>query len=410
MIDHGQTSQGLFYTSLLPKNAKIEGDNHVGHPYYELTVANVPALPDEDALPPIHSLSYRMLFYYAAQLDSGSYWTQEGKYLSKDMNSFASPGPKLKSDVPALLAGSSSATEQARKLYVAAMKIENTNFTRERSREEDTAQGLKAVRTAEDIWVRQRGSSDEIALTYLAMLRVAGIKAYGMRVTNRDRNLFEPNYIDTSQLDDLIVIASLDGKEIFLDPGARFCPFGQLAWPHSWAQGVRQTEGGTAIAAAAPLNYKDTVLQRVAVLSLTDTGEAHGTLTLTFSGQRAMLLRQRETGEAVADTKQRFEEEAQRMLPGGMKLHVIEIKNLDDGEKPLLVTLGVNGPFGTVSGHRLLVAAAPLREDEEAAFTAPTRKNGCTFSSPMRRLTSLYCTFHREFDWKPPRRRTRPQR
>jgi hypothetical protein len=382
VVDHGQTSAGLLYVSSLPKDAVVVPANGAGHPYFELTAANIPALPDEDAMPPIKSFSYRVLFYYAAQLDSNSYWAREGKFISKDMNSFATAGPRLRADVAALVTPADTPEAKARKLYAAAMKIENTDYTREHSRDEDKEQGLRAVKTAEDIWTRQRGSSSEIALTYLAMLRTAGLHAYGMDVTDRDRNLFEPNFIDTSQLDDTIVIASLDGKDVFLDPGTRFCPYGLLAWRHSWARGIRQTDSGTEIATAGPLVYKDNFTHRVAKLGLLDDGTASGTFTLTYGGQEAIAIREREDGEALADTKQRFEEDARSMLPGGMKLHVISIDNLGDGEKPLQVTFGVSGAIGTPHGHRLLIAQSLLRGDEHERFTSPDRKSDIYFHYP----------------------------
>jgi hypothetical protein len=382
MIDHGQVSHGLFYVNSLPREAQILPDNGGGHKYYELTVNNVPALPDEDALPPTHSLSYRMLFYYAAQFKSDAYWATEGKFISKDINNFASAGSKMKSDLPSLLGAADAPEVEAKKLYLAVMKIENTDFTREHSRDEDKAQGLRAVKTAEDVWVRQRGSSDEIALTYLAFLRAAGISAFGMRVTNRDLNIFQPAFIDTSQLNDMIVIANLNGKEVYLDPGSRFCPYGQLAWKHSWASGLRQLADGTQIAQSGGLNYKDTMETRTAMLDVTDQGDASGTVTLSYTGQVAMLLRQRETGEAPDDTKHRFEQELRTMLPGGMQLHVITMSNLDDGEKPLVIVFGVRGAIGTVSGHRLLVNTALLRFDETERFTSATRKNSIYFHYP----------------------------
>ncbi len=380
--DHGQISRGLFYISNLPKDAAIAPDNGSGHAYYELTVNKVPGLPDEEALPPIRSFSYRMLFYYAAQLNQNEYWATEGKFMSHDMNAFATAGPKLKAEVAALTAPTDTPEVKARKLYAAVMKLENTDYTRSRSRGEETAEGLRPVKTAEDVWVRARGTGEELALVYLAILRTAGLQAYGMRVTNRDRNLFVPEYIDVSQLDDTVVIANLNGKEVYLDPGARFCPFGQLAWRHSFAAGVRQTEKGTAIADAGPLDYRDSAVKRIAVLGIKDDGTGAGTLTLSYTGQEAMLLRQRETGEDAADTKQRFEDQARRMLPGGMNLHVISIKNLDDGEKPLEIVFGVNGAIATASGHRLLLSESLLRGNAEERFTAPTRKNGVYFHYP----------------------------
>jgi hypothetical protein len=65
------------------------------------------------------------------------------------------------------------------------MKVENTNFTREHSAEENKAEGL-SVKTAEDIWPQQRGSADEITRLFVAMVRAAGLTAYGAAVMNTD--------------------------------------------------------------------------------------------------------------------------------------------------------------------------------------------------------------------------------
>jgi hypothetical protein len=380
-LDHGQTSNGLYYVTYLPKNAKLT-TTAVGHSSYDLTVDDVPALPEEEALPPIDSFTYRMLFYYTAQLKSDQYWATEGKFFSKDVNHFAEAGPKMRTDIAALVAPGDSPDVKAQKLYAAVMKIDNTNYDRAHSEEEDRQDGLHPIRNAEDVWERQRGYNDEIAMTYLAMLRQVGITAYAMRVTNRDHNLFEPEYTDMSQLDDTIVIAVLNGKEVFLDPGARYCPFGQLAWHHSSASGIRQTANGSEIAQAAGLDYKDTRMQRVAILGIGADGVAGGTVTLSYTGQEATALREREIGASTAETKQRFEDSVRSMLPGGMSLHLIRTENLTDGEKPLTAIFAVDGPVGTITGHRLLVSEDLLRGDEREQFASPTRKNGIYFQYP----------------------------
>jgi hypothetical protein len=381
ILDHGQTSHGLYYVSYLPKSAKIT-TTKAGALSYDLTADDIPALPREEDLPPINSFTYRMLFYYAAQLNADEYWANEGKYFSKDVNHFAEPGAKMRADIAALVAPGDSQEVKARKLYAAVMKLDNTSFGRAHTQEEDQQQGLHPIRTAEDVWERQRGYDDQIAMTYIAMLRVVGIPAYAMRVTNRDHNVFEPSYTDLSQLDDTIVIAMLDGKEVFLDPGSRYCPFGQLAWHHSSASGIRQTAQGSAIAQAPTLNYRDTQMGRVAILGLGAGGVAGGTLTLSYTGQQATALREQEIDASAADTKQRFEEDARMMLPGGMSLHLIRIDNLTDSEKPLVAIFALNGAIGTVTGHRLLIPEALLRGDEAERFASPTRKNGIYFQYP----------------------------
>lgn len=380
-LDHGQTSRGLYYVSFLPKSAKLISDS-AGHLGYDLTVDDVPALPDEEALPPLDSFTYRMLFYYAAQLKSDEYWAVEGKFFSKDVNHFAEAGGKMRADLARLVSAGDSPDTKARKLYAAIMKIDNTSYDRAHSAEEDKEDGLHPIRNAEDVWERQRGYNDQVAMTYIAMLRQVGITAYAMRVTNRDHNTFAADYTDLSQLDDTIVIAVLDGKEVFLDPGARYCPFGQLSWHHSSAGGIRQMEHGSAIAVAPELNYKDNHVLRIAQLGLGSDGVAGGTVTLNYTGQQATELREREIGAAAADTRQRLEDSVRTMLPGGISLHLIRVDNLTDGEKPLVAVFGVNGPVSTVTGHRLLLSADMLRGDERARFASPTRQSGIYFHYP----------------------------
>ena len=295
----------------------------------------------------------------------------------------------MRADLPGIVAPTDSPDVKARKLYAAVMKIDNTAFAREHTAEEDRAAGLRAERTAEDVWDRQRGSADDVALTYLALLRAAGVEAYAMRVTDRDRAIFQENFIDTSQLDDLIVIAVLDGKEVFLDPGARFCTFGQLAWQHSWAGGIRQTRDGTALATSGSLDYRNTFEQRIADLAVDTDGNASGTLVLRFTGQQAMLLREAEVDAAPVDTRLHFEQSLRSMLPGGMKLHVISIANLEDGEKPLDVTFAATGQIGTVSGHRLLLSESLLRNDDTSRFASPTRKYPVYFHYPYAAADSV---------------------
>ena len=69
------------------------------------------------------------------------------------------------------------------------MTLDNTRFSREHSAEENKAEGLR-VKTAADIWQQKRGSDDEITRLFISMARAAGLKAWAMIVTERNRNLF----------------------------------------------------------------------------------------------------------------------------------------------------------------------------------------------------------------------------
>ena len=151
-------------------------------------------------MPPMQSLSYRVLFYYTNIRTTQEYWKSEGKYWSHEIDSFMSPG-KLGGVVGGLVAPRILRRKRRRRSTTAVMTLENTSFTRGHSRAEDKAEGVK-IKTAADIWAVKRGNANEIALLYVALARAAGLQAYAAQVTNRDEAFFVPIFLSMDQLDD----------------------------------------------------------------------------------------------------------------------------------------------------------------------------------------------------------------
>jgi hypothetical protein len=189
---------------------------------FDLIVENVPALPHEDFLPPFSNLSYRLNFFYSSIRTSDEFWKAVGESWSKDFDQFVHVSDKVRDAANSIVAPADSDEQKVRKIYAAVMKLENTSFTRERSERENKAEHLKE-KYAQDIWAQQRGTDDEITRLFVALVRAAGLTAYGAIVVDRDKNLFDPGYLNAGQLDDEVAIVSIDGKDIFFDPGERFC-------------------------------------------------------------------------------------------------------------------------------------------------------------------------------------------
>ena len=51
-------------------------------------------VPDEEFMPPIGSLSYRVLFYYSPYLSGDEFWKNEGKHWAKLQDKFIGPDPQ----------------------------------------------------------------------------------------------------------------------------------------------------------------------------------------------------------------------------------------------------------------------------------------------------------------------------
>ena len=97
------------------------------------------------------------------------------------MDHFAEPTKPIREAVAGLIAPGDSDLDKARKLYKAVQALDNTDYSRKKSESELKQLNLKAAKRAEDTWSQKSGSSEDIALLYLAMLRAAGLTAYGMQ-------------------------------------------------------------------------------------------------------------------------------------------------------------------------------------------------------------------------------------
>jgi hypothetical protein len=358
-------------TRYLPPNAQV--DEKKG---WDLRVANVPAQIDEDDSPPLHSQGYRVLFYYMSRVvtSADQYWAEEGAYWSAAVDLFAAPD-KLKAIVAQIVTPADSEEQKLRKIYAAVMKLENTDFTREHTQAENKAEKVK-VTSAADVWQQQRGNRAEITLLFIGMARAAGLKAFAMRVTNRDENVFSRNETDWSQLDDTIAIVNLGGIDTWFDPGDRYCEFGKMHWRHTWTMGVRQTDkGGTEIAQTPYPVYSDTDIARSADLQMDADGQLHGTIRIVMTGSAALYWREEalETDEEAA--RKDFSNELTGALPAGLTLKIAGLTPLDTGEQPLTATLEVSGSLGTRTGKRIFLPGNFFEAQEKPRFVSATRQN-----------------------------------
>lgn len=368
--EHGKVVNSLLYASILPPGVQVRS----GMDGYDLVIENVPPMIDEEYMPPMESISYRVLFYYSSYHNEDDFWKQEGKYWSKNVDRFAQPSAKLKAAVQQLTPPGDTEEQKLRKIYAAVMQLENASFTREHSAAENKAEGLK-VKTADDIWEQKRGNDDELTLLYIAMARAAGMKAYAMRVINRDRGLFIKNYMDWDQLDDDIAIVQVNGKEMFFDPGERYCEFGKLHWKHAFAGGVRQVDGGTAIAESGALGYKDSQMLRIADLKLDSEDKLQGIIRMNFTGSEALRWRQDILRNDEEQAKKDFERELQKDMPAGVVVKTNHFVGANDYSNVLMVIVDVSGGVGTSTGKRVFLPGAFFEANAKPLFVHEKREN-----------------------------------
>ena len=283
--------------------------------------------------------------------------------------------------VEQIVAPGDSDEKKVEKIYDETMKLDNTSFTRTHSAEENKAEGIK-IKGADDIWEQKRGASDDITRLFIAMARAAGLKAYAMIVVNRDQNVLQTAYLDWNQLDDEIAIVLIGGKEVFLDPGQRYCEFGKLHWKHTWTNGVRQTDGGTQIATTPGLDYKDNLVDRYAELTLDPDGKVHGVIRINMTGTEALRWRQAALRGDQEEAKKEFEEDLQESLPSSVEVKTNHFVGLTDYKGTLMALVDVSGGLGTATGKRVFLPAVFFESGAKPLFVQQKRESAVDLHYP----------------------------
>jgi hypothetical protein len=350
--EHGNPANSLIWWPILPPGVQVKTDIN-GH--FSVDIADVPPSPDEEFMPPIQSVLYKVLFYYKSATSTGDFWVGEAKRWSKEVDHFTEPSKPIQAAVSGLIAPGDSDTDKARKLYIAVQALDNTNFSRTKSQAELKQLGLKTAKRAEDTWSQKSGNSEDIALLYLAMLRAAGLTAYAMKVVDREKGVFDPTYMNIDQLDDTIVILSTGGKDILLDPGEKMCPFQTLHWRHSGAGGVRQSADGRAAAVSPMQPFTANTLLRIGDVTVDDHGAMTANFRFNMNGQQALLWRQSALRYDTDELKKRYDNWLRTITPEGVEAHVDHFLGLDDPYLNLMAVIKAEGTLGSATSKRLLL-------------------------------------------------------
>ncbi len=344
----------------------------------ELNVANIPPFWTEEYMPPIQSSRYHVFFYYTPYHSNQEYWDTELKYWNSDTGKFTKAGDETRQEAQAAIAGAATDEDKARKLYALVTTLENTDYTRKRSTQEEKAE----IKSADDVLRRKRGTSDQIAMTYVALARAAGLQAYVMAVADRQYRIFDPNWMDMGdQLTDNIAVVRYGNEDHYLDPGARYAPFGHLSWEHTMTAGVRQDnpDRSKPFAQTPPEGYKYSRSARLADVKLEKDGHMTGSVVFTYEGSPALRWRHVALRNDEGELREQMKKEMEHLLPGGTEVTIKSIDGIANGETPLKITASVDGHIGNAVGSRVMLPSDLFEANSRPTFTHDKREQGVYF-------------------------------
>jgi len=359
------------YSTYVGSKAKVVQDKR---DVFSLDIADVPPEPDDDWLPPLNTLRWRVEFYFTLFNTADAFWEDAEKNWATWVQDFTKPTGKIKDAVAGIVAANDTEDTKAEKIYAAVMKLENTAFTRQKSKAERKKEKLKDIHKAEDVWKQQAGSDDEIALLYVALARAAGLKVWPMRVVDRNRALLDKSYLSTYQMDDYIVVVELGGKKIYLDPGQKMCPYGSLHWKHTWASGFLLSEKGAVFDTTPGITFKASTLKRVADLNIDGEGDVKGTVRFVMTGPEALAWRQLALQNDEEEVKKEFNESMRPYLPEGVEPDFDHFLSLEDYSTNLIGIVNVSGNLGAATGKHLFLPGLFFESRANHPFVAEDKR------------------------------------
>ncbi|MGB0063191.1 MAG: DUF3857 and transglutaminase domain-containing protein [Terracidiphilus sp.] len=348
---HGRVATGIAYAQHLPQGEAVKR----GMTAYTVDLTDVPPIPDEEWMPPISSVLFHVNFYYTYVHDLKQFWIDDGNLWSTDVDKFAEPSKAIQNAVNGLVAPGDSDVDKAKKLYAAVQALDNTDYSRQKTHSEMRALGIKEAKHAEDTWAQKSGSSEDIAMLYLAMLRAAGLNAVAVKVVDRDRAIFDPTFLNLEQLDTTLVAFTTGGKQMVLDPGEKMCPFGTVNWRHSGVEGLSQGDKAIMLSTTPELAYNDNIVSRTADLTLDAHGSVTGSIQIIMTGQKSLEWRQAALRNDESEVKKQFDRELEAIVPEGVEAHIDHFLGLDQPGQNLMAMVNVNGTMGTATAKRLLL-------------------------------------------------------
>ncbi|HEX4426014.1 MAG TPA: DUF3857 domain-containing protein [Terriglobales bacterium] len=378
--------------ALLPGMAEPkEGPTNV----ISMEAINIPAFQREDFMPPENELKSRVDFIYSSSPMHPApdlFWKNLDKNWNEYQESFA--GKHSDKDMAKALEQIVSATDppevKLRKIYTRVQQIRNTSFELRKTEQEEKRDKDKSPENVEDVWKRGYGNLTALNWLFLALVRIAGLEAYGCRVSDRRQYFFNRETMQSAKLDANVVLVKLNGKDIYLDPGEAFTPFGMLYWTLTGVEGLcLDKDGGTWVRTTVPESSESKTV-RSASLKLSEGGDLEGTLKVTYTGITAMHYRTEALhADDLARTKL-LEDEVKEQIPGPAEVELTNKPDWSSSDTPLSAefNLKISG-WTSNAGKRVIVPAGIFTAGEKHMFEHVNRIHPMYFEYPYQKADDV---------------------
>jgi hypothetical protein len=378
---------------LLPADAALKEQVNGS---YSMVVRDISGIAQETLMPPERPIESRVSFYYPAPdapRDSDStdhFWNQYGKKWDEDLEHFVDKKNALEAAISKIVSPGDAPETKLRKIYARVQQIRNLNMEDSKTEQETKNENLKPNSNVEDVLNRGYANEREVNYLFVGLARAAGFEATEVHIAPRNSEVFLPNIKQVNQLQADIVWVSAGSREYYLDPAARYYPFGLLPWYETETGGIRVDKRGATIVNTPVPASPDSTISRNANLEVKEDGTIAGTIEINFSGQGAALRREEQRKEDEAGRTKAFEDEIRHWLPLGSVFEVKKITNWDNTDQPIHIEGTLSLPsFATGAAHRMLMPLELFQVSQVSLFASEKRVNAVYFHFPYEEIDDI---------------------
>ncbi|HEY6352827.1 MAG TPA: DUF3857 domain-containing protein [Candidatus Angelobacter sp.] len=362
----------------------------------QLELHNVPGFEPEEHMPPEKNYQAAVHFFYINPeiKTTDGYWEFVGKRWYELFERFIGDHKETKQAAMEAIGNESDPEKKLRKLYVRAQQIRNLSYERERSEEERQKEKLKANEGVAEIIKRGYGDKWDVVLAFVGMARAAGFDASVLVVSNREEEFFSKEVLSTRQLDSLIADVKVNGKDVYLDPGTKFCPFWLVRWMSTSTQALKPDKK-TPTFISIPAGMVDKAITRRSVNATVDAeGSLKADLVIKFEGTEALERRLAAAQTDEAGRKKEMEDEVKSWLSDTAVVKMLDAQGWEETNEPLSLHFSIEvAGYASSAGKRLVVPSYLFRVKQKDAFAHADRKYPVYFPYAFSEIDSINIAF-----------------
>src|SRR5579863_284674 len=358
-----------------------------------MDVNDIAGLPDEEYMLPEDELRGHVEFIYTNEdhpADAKAYWNRVAKTRFDIEEKFIGKRAAIRQVVDQTVTPTDSSDAKLRKLYSRAQQIHNWQDDQEKTSQESNREKLKDNSNSEDVLKHGYGSGKDINLFFAALAQAAGFESSLVWLSPRDRSLFHMEMQDSKELAAEIVWVKAGDKEYYLDPATSLCPFDILPWTETSVTSMRTSKQGAVFALIPTTPSSSSTIDRHVQLSLESDGSLAGTLTVRYTGQRALARRDDARNQDETGRNKIITDEVKNWLPSNAKFDLTSVTGWDKSDVPLEAEGKLNLPgMGEIVGRRLLLPLGLYEAGHRQLFDTSARKQDVYFHYPYEELDDI---------------------